>query len=142
MGGWLATLGALAVFHALLWVVVAGPRNDLSESRSGRAVARVARHVRRRRATDADVLPIRRPVEQVCADLRRIHEAFHGGGMRFAKYEGCRQAYDRVLGEAADMVGVTHLLSLLPPGEELDRERERVEWLLRHHGLLPPLWAA
>ena len=142
MGGWLVTLGALLVFHAFVWMVVAGPMNDLRESRTWGAVARLARRVARRRAPDADVLPLRRPVEQVCADLHRIHAAFHAGGMRFAKYEGCRQAYDRVLAEAADMMGTSHLLSLLPPGDELDRERARVEMLLRDHGLLPPLWAA
>jgi hypothetical protein len=40
------------------------------------------------------------------------------------------------------MAGVTHLIGLLPPGHELDVERERVELLLGHHGLLPPPYAA
>ena len=84
------------------------------------------------------ILPLRRPIEQVGSDLYRLHVAFHRGGMRFAKYEGCRQAYDAVLAEAADMAGLDHLLGVLAPGSELDRERERVELLLRHHGLLPP----
>jgi hypothetical protein len=80
-------------------------------------------------------------VERVGADLRRLHATFHRGGMRFAKYEGCRLAYDRVLGEAADMTGCPHLLGVLPPGDELDHERQRVEWLLVQHGLLPPPYA-
>jgi hypothetical protein len=96
----------------------------------------------RRQHRTADVIPLHRPVEQVGADLRRLHAAFHRGGMRFAKYEGCRLAYDRVLGEAAEMAGCPHLLAVLAPGAELDRERERVEWLLVQHGLLPPPYAA
>lgn len=142
MKGWLATCAVLLAVYALLPVVVAALRGDLRDWRSYRAAARVVRRLRRRPVGDADVVALRRPVEQVSADLRRIHAAFHGGGMRFAKYEGCRQAYDRVLAEAADMMGTSHLLSLLPPGDELDRERARVEMLLRDHGLLPPLWAA
>jgi hypothetical protein len=141
MKGWLATVAVLLAVYALL-PLVAALRGDLREWRSFRAAARVVRRLRRRPAGDADVVPLRRPLEQVSADLRRIHAAFHGGGMRFAKYEGCHQAYDRVLAEAADMMGTSHLLSLLPPGDELDRERARVEMLLRDHGLLPPLWAA
>jgi hypothetical protein len=142
MKGWLATVAAMLAVYALLPVLVAALRGDLRDWRSYRTVARVVRRLRGRPGGDADVVPLRRPVEQVSADLRRIHAAFHGGGMRFAKYEGCRQAYDRVLAEAADMMGTSHLLSLLPPGDELDRERVRVEMLLRDHGLLPPLWAA
>ena len=59
-----------------------------------------------------------------------------------SKYEGCRLAYDRVLAEAADMVEAAHLLDVLPPGTERDHERERVEMLLEHAGLLPRPWAA
>ncbi len=124
------------------WVALAALRDELFEWRSYRAVARWVRRIGRRHDHDAEVLPLRRPIEQVGADLLRLHAAFHRGGMRFAKYEGCRQAYDRVLAEAADMAGVIQLLGLLPPGEELDRERERVELLLGHHGLLPPPYAA
>lgn len=142
MRGWLATCGVLLALYAVVGVGMVALRGDLVESRGYRALAGVVRRVARRRATGADVLTIRRPVEEVGADLRRIHATFHAGGMRFAKYEGCRQAYDRVLAEAADMMDLAHLLSVLPPGEELDRERERIEWLLSHHGLLPPPWAA
>ena len=139
--GWLEPLGVLAGVYLLGWVALAALRDDLCEWRSYRAVARLVRRIGRR--PDAEVVPLRRrPIEQVGADLRRLHAAFHRGGMRFAKYEGCRQAYDGVLGEAAEMAGITHLLGLLPPGQELDRERERVEALLELHGLLPPPYAA
>ena len=142
MRGWLETFGALLLIYAVLRVGLAALRDDLCEWRSYRAVGRWVQRVRRRRAPDAEVVPARRPIEKVAADLRRLHAAFHRGGMRFAKYEGCRQAYDRVLAEAAEMAGVTQLLELLPPGDELDHERERVELLLGHHGLLPPPYAA
>src|SRR5688572_28103566 len=142
MEGWPATIGLLLLALALLRVATAALQGDLAEWRFSLAVARLAGRARRGRSADADVVPLHRPVEQVGADLRRLHAAFHRGGMRFAKYEGCRQAYDRVLAEAAEMAGVTHLVGILPPGEELDRERERLERLLVQHGLLPPPYAA
>ena len=142
MSGWLATFAAMLLAAALVRVGVAAFLGEVDEWRAYRAAAPLVRRVLRRGRHDADVLAMHRPIEQVGADLRRLHAAFHRGGMRFAKYEGCRQAYDHVLGEAADMAGVPHLLTLLPPGSELDSERERVELLLRHHGLLPPPWAA
>ena len=139
MRSWLVTVGGLLLALALMRVSCAALRGDLAEWRSARAAARRVRLARRH---GADVVPLRRPVEQVGADLRRLRASFHRGGMRFAKYEGCRLAYDRVLGEAADMTGCPHLLAVLPPGEELDCERERVESLLVEHGLLPPPYAA
>jgi len=139
MRSWLATVSMLLLPLLLLRVCAAVGRGDLSEWRTARAVARLMSRARGRRA---DVIPLRRPVEEVSADLRRLHSAFHRGGMRFAKYEGCRQAYDRVLAEAVEMTGRPHLMGVLPPGEELDHERERVEGLLVQHGLLPPPYAA
>jgi hypothetical protein len=139
MRSWLVTVGGLLLALALMRVACAVLRGDLAEWRSTRAAARRSRLARR---LGADVVPPRRPVEQVGADLRRLRASFHRGGMRFAKYEGCRLAYDRVLGEAADMTGRPHLLAVLPPGEELDRERERVESLLVEDGLLPPPYVA
>ena len=141
MANWLASLALLVLVVVTVQLGLAAVTGRLEESLAGRVVLRLVRRPRRRRSP-APVLPLRRPVELVSADLRRLHDAFHRGGMRFAKYEGCRQAYDGVLIEAADMMGATHLLALLPPGAELDRERARVEQLLRDHGLLPPLWAA
>ncbi|HEU4337360.1 MAG TPA: hypothetical protein VFR45_08615 [Nocardioides sp.] len=140
MRSWLATVSMLLLPLLLLRVAAAVGRGDLAQWRSARAVGRLLTWVRSRRG--ADVVPLRRPVEEVGADLRRLHSAFHREGMRFAKYEGCRQAYDRVLAEAVEITGRPHLLGVLPPGEELDRERERVEGLLVQHGLLPPPYAA
>jgi len=41
-----------------------------------------------------------------------------------------------VLGEACSALGYTQLLGVLPPGPELDHERERVEKLLSRAGLV------
>ena len=76
----------------------------------------------------------RRPIEQLVRDLRRLGPKVHAPppGTSRVKVEAARYAYDRVLGEAATAVGVEHLLSVLPPGDELDAERGRVEsrlWL-------------
>jgi hypothetical protein len=139
MRSWLITVGGLLLAPVLLRVACAALRGDLAEWRSARAAARRARRAHR---LGVDVVPLRRPVEQVGADLRRLHAAFHRDGVRFAKYEGCRLAYDRVLAEAVEMTQRPHLLAVLPPGEELDRERERVEGLLVQHGLLPPPYTA
>jgi hypothetical protein len=132
---WLQVVGLVLLTGATTRVAVACCLGDIVRWRSYRLAAALVQRLRRRRA---EVLPLRRPIEQVGSDLYRLHVAFHRGGMRFAKYEGCRQAYDAVLAEAADMAGLDHLLGVLAPGSELDRERERVELLLRHHGLLPP----
>lgn len=135
---WLQVVGLVLLTGAVTRVAVACCFGDIVQWRSVRLAAALVRRLGRLRRPRADVLPLHRPIEQVGSDLYRLHVAFHRGGMRFAKYEGCRQAYDAVLAEAADMAGVAHLLGVLAPGSELDRERDRVELMLRHHGLLPP----
>lgn len=97
--------------------------------------------VRRARPDRAVLEPRGRPVEQIAADLCRIRAAFARDGLRFAKWEGTRQAYDAVLAEAADTLELVHLLGLLAPGAERDGERVRVARLLEEAGLLRPLAA-
>jgi hypothetical protein len=139
MQGWLEIFGALLLLHVLIRIGIAALLDELGGWRTARGLTRLARRLRRRRAV---VVPLRRPIEDIGADLRRLHASIHRDGLRFAKYEGCRQAYDRVLAEAADMLEATHLLDVLPPGAERDRERQRVEVLLAQVGLLPRPWAA
>jgi len=139
MGSWLYLLGAVLLLHVLVRIGVAVLLDELGGWRSRRVLRRLDDDRVGRRA---EVVPLHRPIEDVGADLRRLHASFHREGLRFAKYEGCRQAYDRVLAEAADMVELTHLLAVLPPGPERDRERERVERVLEDVGLLPRPWAA
>jgi hypothetical protein len=78
--------------------------------------------------------PPGRPFELVAKDVRRLARQFRNPipGTSYVKREAVRHAYDRVLGEAADELGIDHLLQVLGPGTELDRERDRVEaqlWL-------------
>ena len=91
------------------------------------------------RVTDrrpAPLVPLHRPIDQIGADVRRLRAAHGREGMRFAKWEGVRRAYDGVLAEAADSLEVPHALTMLPPGVDLDLERLRVERLLEDAGLL------
>lgn len=140
MRGPLATIAVLLLLAAVVRVALAVLVGELDEWRTYRALTRLARRLRR--TPVAEEPATRRPIEQVGADLRRLNASFHRDDMRFAKYEGCRQAYDGVLAEAADMAGLAHLMEVLPPGCELDRERQRIEMLLQRHGLLPPPYAA
>lgn len=79
----------------------------------------------------------RRPLEQVAKDARRLgaQHRCHPRGKSFAKCEAHRRAYDAVLGEACVLLDVTHLLTVLSDGAELDAERARVEWELECRGL-------
>ncbi|QIK67567.1 hypothetical protein G7072_15495 [Nocardioides sp. HDW12B] len=86
--------------------------------------------------------PTGRPLEVVAADVRRLARRFRcpAEGARFAKVEGYRRAYDAVLVEACDVLGVPTLVGVLPPGSELDRERARVEEALDAAGLSVEVW--
>ncbi|MGD9959130.1 hypothetical protein [Nocardioides sp.] len=82
--------------------------------------------------------PDGRPIEAIALDARRLSHRFELSDYQrisFAKYEGLRQAYDKVLGEACDALGIEHLLNVLPAGHECDLERLRVEFLLGQRGL-------
>jgi hypothetical protein len=143
MRGWLEVFGAVLLLHVLARIGIAALLDELGGWRtapgSTRLAGRLSAWLRPRRAA---AVALHRPIEDVGADLRRLHASFHREGLRFAKYEGCRPAYDRVLAEAADMLEAAHLLDVLPPGTERDHERERVEMLLEDAGLLPRPWAA
>ena len=133
MWSWLRDLGGLVLLWLCLhvaWCAVFGTWRAW-EVRLARGVVR-----RVRRPPAAAVVPVRRPIEDVAADVRRLRAAFERPGLRFAKWEGTRLAYDAALAEAADSLEIPHLLLVMAPGVELDVERGRVEWLLRESGLL------
>jgi hypothetical protein len=141
MWSWLQDFGPLLLAWAAVQVVLAGAIGFWCgwwpwQRRLGALVVRLAS------PRPAPLLPLHRPIEQVGADVRRLREAFGHEGMRFAKWEGTRRAYDGVLAEAADSLQLPHALADLPPGVDLDLERVRVEQLLEDAGLLPPLRAA
>jgi hypothetical protein len=83
------------------------------------------------------VKPVNRPIEDIAVDVRRRGERFHAlpPHASYVKVSALRSAYDLVLGEGCDSLGQPHLLSVLQPGPELDRERRRVELLLHSFGL-------
>jgi hypothetical protein len=70
-----------------------------------------------------------RPFEDLVARARVLGPRVRTAppGIRFAKFDGMRRGYDAVLGELADDLDITHLLTVIPPGPALDTERSRVE---------------
>lgn len=119
----------LAALAGLPWLacLALGPR--------GRRWRAWARRVLRR--GDPSETPLNRPIEQIAADVRRRGERFHASAAHasYVRVSALRSAYDLVLGECCDSLGHAHLLSVLRPGPELDRERRRVELLLQSYGL-------
>lgn len=83
------------------------------------------------------VKPVGRPIEEIAPHARRLWRATRmpERGRSCAKQLAIRGAYDHVLAEGCDALGLPHLLAVLPPGEELDIERDRVEDLLEESGL-------
>ena len=141
MRSWLQDFGPLLLAWAGVQVVLAGAIGFWAgwwpwQRRLGTFVVRLLD------ARPAPLVPLHRPIEQTGADVRRLRAAFGQEGIRFAKWEGIRRAYDGVLAEAADTLELSHGLAVLPPGVDRDFERVRVERLLEDAGLLPPLHAA
>jgi hypothetical protein len=97
----------------------------------------VAVRWRRARHRDAATPLARRPIEQIARDVRHRGERFHALAPHasFVKVSALAAAYDHVLGECCESLGQAHLLSVLPAGPELDRERRRVELVLHSFGL-------
>ncbi|MBB5954271.1 hypothetical protein FHS29_000841 [Saccharothrix tamanrassetensis] len=80
------------------------------------------------------------PIEQLAADLRRVHRILEcvRPGTPYARRAGVRQAYDVLLAQACAAVGVAHRLGELPEGVDREIERLRVEESLRAAGLVIP----
>ena len=92
--------------------------------------------VRHRREAPESV-PAPRPWEEIVRDARRYSALVHQPprGTSYAKHLAACSVYDRVLGEACAALGLEHLLTVLPPGEELEAERSRIETQLWLAGL-------
>lgn len=93
---------------------------------------RSARHRARRRPSSD-----RRPVQAVAADIRRLGRQLDliPAGVPMVRRRALQAAYDDVLAEAADMLGVPHSLGAEPPGRGRDVERLRLVAALRAAGL-------
>ncbi|WP_309115508.1 hypothetical protein [Saccharothrix sp.] len=98
-------------------------------------IPRLLRRLRREPLTPRGL-----PIEQLAADLRRVHRvlALIRPGTPYARRAGVRQAYDVLLAQACAAVGVPHRLDDLPEGVDRDIERLRVEEALRQEGLAIP----
>lgn len=79
----------------------------------------------------------RRPLEAVAADVRRLGRqlALVPTGAPMVRRRALQAAYDDVLAEAADMLGVPHTLTTEPPGRARDVERLRLVAALEAAGL-------
>jgi hypothetical protein len=123
---------ALAVFTTVTLTAVVGPATLARLWR--RAALLVARVAPRRPAPPQ---PRGRPIEDVARDVHRLGVSFRHVPDRvsFARFEARRRAYDVVLTEACLALEVSHLLGVLPPGPELDAERDRVEAVLDGAGM-------
>ena len=124
----MGALVAMSVFVLELFVLRAALQGALWDWRDWRVVSRYRRSV--------EPAPPRRALHVIAQDARRISARYHQPGLRFAQFEGRRRAFDQVLSEAADTLEIEHLLGVLPPGVELDRERARVESRLVELGVL------
>src|SRR6478736_1754989 len=77
------------------------------------------------------------PIEQIAADLRRLRGVLASDEHRSAAHQmGNRLAYDRVLIQACDMLGIEHELDEDTSGIERDIERLRVEADLERAGVV------
>lgn len=116
-----------------------------------RPVLRPLRRRRRRRpgagrsrplARQANAEPVRRPLQTVALDLRRLGRelALVSAGTPAAHRQGLQAAYDDVLLEAAAALEVAHRLRECTPGEEREVERLRLLTALVDAGLVvnPP----
>ena len=122
-----AVLARCGVVRGVFWLLDDWPsRNTAGEW--------LATRLRRRPRTPA---VSHRPIEVVAQEARllavRVHQPPRG--VSYAKYQGWVAAYDRLLSESCAALELDHLLGVLEPGQERDRERERVESLLWLAGL-------
>jgi hypothetical protein len=117
----------VALSTVLLVLALVGPQR----------VTRLTRRIHLRRAPDPQ--PCGRPIEAIAADVRRLGQEFRylPAGASFTRVEARRRAYDLALAEACGALEIAHLLEVLPPGAELDRERSRVELVLDCAGFQP-----
>ena len=124
-----ATLLIVAAFAGSPWIL-----SFLVGTRGRRWRAWVRDRLRR---GDGTPEPVNRPIEEIAQDVRRRGAKFYAlpPHASYVKVSALRSAYDLVLAECCESLGQSHLLTVLQPGPELDRERRRVELVLHSFGL-------
>jgi hypothetical protein len=138
---------AFAMFTGLLFFAdrwasrctVEDPLTVAEQRSARRAARRSARPPRMRRRGEPEPLPTRRPIQLVAADLRRLSRqlALVPSGSTLVRWKALWVAYDGVLAEAAEMLGVPSELAAAPPaGVARDVERVRLLAALEGAGLV------
>jgi hypothetical protein len=103
--------------------------------RTPRLVDAIGERLRKRRVVATNL-----PIEQLAADLRRVHRLLVQcpDGTPMVRRVATREAYDELLRQACAELDVHHELDSIPEGMERDIERLRVEEALRSAGLTIP----
>jgi hypothetical protein len=140
MSSVLISAAAFVLFVLVTWVVLHVRAGSGAPARAAVGWIRRRRGGTRGRGTPAPP-PVparpRRPIEDIVSDARRYAALVHEPprGTSYAKHVAACTVYDRVLGEACAALDIEHLLGVLPPGEERDAERTRIETALWLAGL-------
>ncbi|HYP46662.1 MAG TPA: hypothetical protein VEQ66_15870 [Propionibacteriaceae bacterium] len=134
-------LGLIAVAVMVAIPIVCVLLYDLLAGRWDSRVSRLRSWLAGRREHRSNVRALRRqqgvPLEEVAANLRRLRRVVAGDAHRSAAHQiGNRLAYDRVLAQACDMLGVQHDLTEDCRGLERDIERIRLEAELERAGVV------
>jgi hypothetical protein len=132
--GWALNEATAVMLIVLVELLVVSPRCRRPLLRAGRVLLGASRHAG---IVTEPIRPGGRPIEVIAQEARRLGHRYRGTrrGVSYAKSEAVRRAYDGVLAEGCDALGVPHLLGVLEAGAELDAERARVERLLHIWGL-------
>jgi len=134
-------LAQLALLFALLGaaVLVAGIGATFPRLGAWSARRRAARRAVARKTPATRMPPpaVRRPIQVVAADLRRLARqlALVPAGGAMVRRQALLAAYDHVLVEVAEQLEVPHRLDTLPRGPARDAERARLLGELEDAGL-------
>ena len=122
-----------ALTPMLVLLVLAVGIGMVARMRSGRRLA----HSRPDAPAATQAEPVRRPVQLVAADLRRLTRqlALVPAGAPLVRWKALWTAYDAVLAEAAEQLEVAHELDTTSLGTPRDIERLRVLSALESAGL-------
>lgn len=149
--GWLAIFlvfaGLVSGLAALVWAASRWLRQRRARLESGTGPSdddffeRVAEAVRRQAEHRRNVSALRHqcgiPIEQLAADLRRLRRIITAGTASSAAHHlGNRLAYDRLLIQCCEMLGIAHELDRETGGHDRDIARLRVEAELERAGVV------
>ncbi|HEX6356878.1 hypothetical protein [Actinophytocola sp.] len=123
-GNLLLFVAAVVAPTLLFWLLLRTPGT----------VDAVGAYVRRRRRGPEPATP---PIEQLAADLRRVHRtlAEFPPGTPAVRRVATRQAYDALLVQACTALEVPHRLDTVAEGLDREVERLRIEEALRAAGV-------